>query len=215
MRGHWVAAIAVSALAGCAGVSSRPAGPITLQDAVRTLEAGLAGIPHVDSSDLASEERGRRYDAARSFIRGRQCSAGTANPLLLTSLPLNVRLTGNLAGDGKIEFSGVNAESRVASTKLASEKNIEALLRVSTLADFPNEYLKGMSALLQAKGLPDEVVRKLKKEIPSTYDLLTARVNRLVSDFDPSNCGGVARETKLPRDSRPDRAARMLLIPTF
>lgn len=230
-----VVAAAALALAGCGGNSTRPAGPATLQEAVRDLDAGLVRIPHVNNSDLVSEEQGRRYEAARGFVRGKQCSAGSANPLILTSIPLNVRLTGNLAGDGKIEFSGAKAEGVGGSARLTSEQGVEVLLRISTLTDLPNEYLREMSALLQAKGLPDEVMQKLKKEVPGTYEALTARVGKLVKDFDPASCGSTAQETKRParpqakrpenprqEASRPEgprpareRSLSTLMLPTF
>jgi len=215
--------IAALAFAGCAG---RPAGPATLQETVRNLDSGLVRIPYVSSSDLASEERGQRYQAATRFVRDKQCSAGTANPLFLTSLPLNVRLSGNLAGDGRIEFSAERAEGAGRSAKPASGQGVEVLLRASTLADLPNEYLREMSALIQSKGLPDEIVQRLKKEVPGTYQTLTARIGKLVSDFDPGTCGVVARKTtpsqpaasraevSRPAKPRAERAAG-LFVPTF
>lgn len=217
-----VISIAALALAGCAG---RSAGPGTLQETVQNLDSGLLRIPYVSSSDLASEEQGRRYEAAARFVRDKQCSAGTSNPLFLTSLPVNVRLTGNLAGDGRIEFSAERAEG-ASRSKPSSEQGVEVLLRASTLADLPNEYLREMSALIQAKGLPDEVVQRLKKEVPGTYQKLTVRINKLVSDFDPGTCGRVARQAKpaappraqaaraeTPRP-RQERSAG-LFVPTF
>ncbi len=156
---------------------------------MRNLDAGLVSVPYVNNSDLVSEERGRRYEAARDFVRAKQCAARSANPLLLTSLPLNVRLTGNLGRDGRIEFSGAKTEGIVGSTRLVSDQGVEMMLRVSTLSELPNEYLKEMSALLQAKGLPDEIVQKLRKEVPATYEALTLRVGKLVNDFDVSSCG--------------------------
>lgn len=224
MRSYRVVAVAALALAGCGGVSTRSAGPATLQEAVRNLDAGLVSIPSVNNSDLVSEERGRRYEAARDFVRAKQCSARTANPLLLTSLPLNVRLTGNLGGDGRIEFSGAKTEGIVGSTRLVSDQGVEVLLRVSTLSDLPNEYLKEMSALLQAKGLPDEIMQKLKKEVPATYEALTARVSKLVNDFDPISCGRL--EAKRPESPKPQaatperprpapRSLTVMMLPTF
>jgi hypothetical protein len=215
-----VAALAL-AVFGCVSNQSG-----TLQDTVRNIDSGLLRIPYVSSSDLASEERGQRYQAATRFVRDKQCSAGTANPLFLTSLPLNVRLSGNLAGDGRIEFSAERAEGPGRS-KPASGQGVEVLLRASTLADLPNEYLREMSALIQSKGLPDEIVQRLKKEIPGTYQVLTARIGKLVSDFDPNTtCGVVARKTtpsqpvasraEAPRPAKPraERAAG-LFVPTF
>jgi len=219
-----VVTVAALALAGFGCVSNRTAGPGTLQEAVQNLDSGLLRVPYVSSSDLASDERGRRYQAATRFVRDKQCSAGTANPLFLTSLPMNVRLTGNLAGDGRIEFSATTVEGTGRSTRPTSEQGVEVLLRASTLADLPNEYLREMSALLQAKGLPDEIMQRLKKEVPGTYQTLTARINKLVSDFDPGTCGAVARKptpskpaasrAEAPRPERP-RSAAGLFVPTF
>jgi len=217
-----VVTVAALALAGFGCVSNRSG---TLQDTVRNIDSGLVRIPYVSSSDLASEERGQRYQAATRFVRDKQCSAGTANPLFLTSLPLNVRLSGNLAGDGRIEFSAERAEGPGRS-KPASGQGVEVLLRASTLADLPNEYLREMSALIQSKGLPDEIVQRLKKEVPGTYQMLTARIGKLVSDFDPNTCGVVARKTTPSQPAasraeasrtakpRPERAAG-LFVPTF
>ncbi len=219
-----VALITALAFAGY-GCKSRPAGPATLQEAVQTLDSGLARVPYVSSSDLASEEQGRRYEAAARFVRNKQCSAGTANPLFLTSLPLNLRLTGNLAGDGRIEFSAAK-EGTGSSTRLAPEQGVEVLLRASTLADLPNEYLREMSALIEAKGLPDEVVQRLKNEVPGTYQKLTVRINKLVSDFDPNSCGVSAQSKTPPRQAasrapapRPDKPRQErsagIFVPTF
>ncbi len=227
MWNYRVVAIAALALAGCGGMSDRNAGPSTLQEAVQNLDSGLLTIPYVSSSDLASEERGRRYEAATRFVRDKQCSAGTANPLFLTSLPLNVRLTGSLAGDGRIEFSATTVEGTGRSTRPTSEQGVEVLLRASTLADLPNEYLREMSALLQAKGLPDEIMQRLKNEVPGTYQTLTARITKLVSDFDAETCGRSARKTtpsqpaasraEAPRPERPrqERSAAGIFVPTF
>jgi hypothetical protein len=219
--------VAVLALAGCGGMSNRPVGPATLQDAVQNLDSGLASIPYVSSSDLASEEQGRRYVASTKFVRDKQCSAGTANPLFLTSLPLSVRLTGNVGGDGRIEFSATKVEGTGGSTRVPPERGVEVLLRASTLADLPSEYLREMSALIEAKGLPDEVAQRLKKEVPGTYQKLTARISKLVSDFDPATCGVVARRTTPsqpaasraeapgPEKPRQERSAAGIFVPTF
>jgi hypothetical protein len=181
-----VAALVV-ALAGCAGRSTR-ADP--LQQAVQNVDAGLVRIAYVSSSDLASDEKGQRYQAATRFVRDKQCSSGTANPLFLTSLPMNVRVTGSVASDGRLEFSTAKPEGG---------KGVEVLLRASTLADLPNEYLREMSALLQSKGLPDEVMNRLKKEIPGTYQTLTVRINKLVNEFDPTACGVSAQPSTAPK----------------
>lgn len=212
---YYAAALAALTLSTCGGNSIRPEAPPTLEDAVRNLNSVLQTIPHVNSSDLASDERGRRYGEAKSIVRERQCSAGSANPLLLTSLPLDVRLTGNLAGDGKIQFSGVSADNRVASTRLTLEKDIEVLLRISTLSDLPNEYLKSMSALLEAKGLPAEVAKKLKQEVPGTHAALSNRVAALMADFDPTACRSAARAVVRPRESRPAKPLPTIVPPSF
>jgi len=207
--------VAAITLAACGSASTRPEGPATLEDAVRNLNSVLETIPHVNSSDLASDEQGRRYGEAKGIVRERQCSAKSANPLLLTSLPVDVRLTGHLAGDGKIELSSVSADNRIASTRFAPEKGVEVLLRISTLSDLPNAYLKGMSALLEAKGLPDEVTQKLKKEVPRTHATLSTRVAALMRDFDPSACRGAVRAIKRPKGPRPATPLPTIVPPTF
>jgi hypothetical protein len=185
-----VAAIAALLVVGCGGT---PIQTDSLQQAVQNVDSGLVRIPYVSSSDLASDEKGQRYQAAVRFVRDKQCSSGSANPLFLTSLPMNVRVTGSLASDGRIEFSTVKAEGG------AGGKGVEVLLRASTLADLPNEYLREMSALLQSKGLPDEVMNRLKKEVPGTYQTLTMRINKLVSEFDPKTCGVSAQPATPPK----------------
>lgn len=220
-----VVAIVVLALAGFGCASKRST---TLQQAVQNVDSGLVRIAYVSSSDLASDDKGQRYQAATRFVRDKQCSSGTANPMFLTSLPMNVRLSGNLAADGRIDFS--NAKSEGAG---GAGQGVEVLLRASTLADLPNEYLREMSALLQSKGLPDEVMNRLKKEVPGTHQMLTLRINKLVSEFDPKSCGVSARpavppsvatapgaatapRAQTPRPERPrqERSAG-IFVPTF
>lgn len=214
--------VAALALAGFGCASTRST---TLQQAVQNVDSGLVRIAYVSSSDLASDDKGQRYLAATRFVRDKQCSSGTANPMFLTSLPMNVRLSGNLAADGRIDFSTAKSEG--------AGQGVEVLLRASTLADLPNEYLREMSALLQSKGLPDEVMNRLKKEVPGTYQMLTVRINKLVSEFDPKSCGVSARpatppvvatapaaatapRAQTPRPERPrqDRSAG-IFVPTF
>jgi hypothetical protein len=180
--------LAAALVAGCAGTSKRTD---SLQQTVQNVDSGLVRIAYVSSSDLASDDKGQRYQAAVRFVRDKQCSSGTANPLFLTSLPMNVRLTGNVGSDGRIEFSTDKAQG-------GSGKGVEVSLRASTLADLPNEYLREMSALLQSKGLPDEVMNRLKREIPGTYQTLTVRINKLVNEFDPNSCGTSARPATAP-----------------
>jgi hypothetical protein len=187
-----VAAIAALLVVGCGGTPKRND---SLQQAVQNVDSGLVRISYVSSSDLASDEKGQRYQAAVRFVRGKQCSSGTANPLFLTSLPMNVRLTGNVASDGRIEFS-------TEKTQGSSAKGVEVSLRASTLTDLPNEYLREMSALLQSKGLPDEVMNRLKKEVPGTYQTLTVRINRLVNEFNPNSCGVSAQATTPPKPAQ-------------
>ena len=191
MRNVRVVAVTALALAGCGGMSKQSGSPDTLQGAVQNIDSGLVRIAYVSSSDLASDDKGQRYQAAVRFVRDKQCSSGTANPLFLTSLPMNVRLTGNVGSDGRIEFSTDKAQG-------GSGKGVEVSLRASTLADLPNEYLREMSALLQSKGLPDEVMNRLKKEVPGTYQTLTVRINKLVNEFDPNACGVSTKAATAP-----------------
>ena len=220
VRSYRIAVIAALLVAGCGGVSKRSGSSDTLQGAVQNIDSGLVRIAYVSSSDLASDDKGQRYQAAVRFVRDKQCSSGTANPLFLTSLPMNVRLTGNVGSDGRIEFSTDKAQG-------GSGKGVEVSLRASTLADLPNEYLREMSALLQSKGLPDEVMNRLKKEVPGTYQTLTVRINKLVNEFDPKTCGvsaqaapppraAAAPRTSAPRQEKPrqERSAG-IFVPSF
>jgi hypothetical protein len=193
-------AVAALALAGCGGMSKESSGNDTLQGAVRNVDSGLVRIAYVSSSDLASDDKGQRYQAAVRFVRDKQCSSGTSNPLFLTSLPMNVRLSGNLAADGKVDFSTAKSEG--------AGQGVEVLLRASTLADLPNEYLREMSALLQSKGLPDEVMNRLKKEVPGTYQTLTVRINKLVNEFDPKSCGVSAQVNTPPQSAQAKTAPK-------
>jgi len=56
--------------------------------------------------------------------------------------------------------------------------------------------------LLQSKGLPDEVMNRLKKEVPGTYQTLTVRINKLVNEFDPNSCGVSAQATTPPKPAQ-------------
>jgi hypothetical protein len=132
---------------------------------------------------------------------------------------MNVRLTGNVGSDGRIEFSTDKAQG-------GSGKGVEVSLRASTLADLPNEYLREMSALLQSKGLPDEVMQRLRKEVPGTYQTLTVRINKLVNEFDPKSCGTSVQAPTPPKPAvaqaapprpvkpRQERSAG-IFVPTF
>jgi hypothetical protein len=72
--------------------------------------------------------------------------------------------------------------------KNSSGRLVEIPLRISTLADLPQEYLREMASLIETKGLPDEVANRLKKEVPQHHARLTTRVQMLMNDFDPSFC---------------------------
>ena len=64
----------------------------------------------------------------------------------------------------------------------------ELPLRFSTLADFPREYLKDMSALIETRGLPEELSTRLRGELPQNYAALTERVEKLMNAFEVRTC---------------------------
>ena len=187
-----VAVIGVLALSGCGDILARPATPMTVEEAMHEIHGGLARIRHLNDSDVLSEELGPRYEATRKFIHDRQCSSGTANPLILTSLPMKLHLTAGLDEDGSLKISGLSGEA-ARPEKSASGDTFEIPLRISTLSDFPNEYLKERIALLESRSLPGEVAEKLKKEVPETYEKLTNRIEKLVNAFDPTTCAKPAK----------------------
>jgi len=206
---YHVVTVAALAFAGCGNISTRPAGTATtLQEALQNLDVGLASIPYLNDSDLLSDERGQRYEAARSLVREKQCVAGTANPLLLTSLPTKVRLTGSFDEGASAKFSGLKPGEKDGTARLLQGNRVEIPLRISTLTAFPNEYLKDVSALLETKGLPEEMAQKLKREVPETYEKLTARVGRLVNAYDPRACSRFVQW-------RPERSANIFIPPTY
>ena len=155
------------AWAGLAGAQS-----VTLEQAVQRLHATLATIPHLNESDLLSDESGSRYAAARNFVLDRQCASRTANPLLAIAQPTGLSLRGALDS---------SQPPRVADS-------FELPLRVAALSEVPNEYLKDMVALMNARSLPAEVGAKLNKEIPETYKTLVARTSGLINDYDFAKC---------------------------
>lgn len=200
------------ALVGCSHQYSRPADPAALQEAVQNLNAGLARIPHLNLSDLLSEETGQRYGAASRFVRDRQCASGSANPLLMTSLPMRLTLRGNLDEREGVRFSGVRPAETDDTVVTGFAGNFDIPLRISTLADFPNEYLREMSGLLDGRGLPEETVQKLSKEVPETYQKLGVRVERLMSEFNPAACPRAHRHTNRERILG---SSTMIFAPTF
>jgi len=192
-----VAMIGVLALSGCQNISARPAAPMTVEEAIHEINGGLARIPNLNDSDILSDERGPRYEASRKFIHDRQCSSGTANPLLLTSLPMKLHLKGGLDEDGSLKVAGLGGEVDDPA-KSGSGETFEIPLRISALSDFPHEYLKERVALLESGSLPGEVAEKLKREVPETYEKLVARIGKLVNAFDPATCPKPARFKKAP-----------------
>ena len=138
----------------------------------------LESAAYLSESDLLSEEWSAQFQAARRFVRARQCAARTPNPLIYIAPPLG---------------AGANAETaegRPVSQRAGS--GLDLPLRVSTVANFPNEYLRDIMALAQTPGIPPAVAAKLQSEIQANYDKLSGRVRLLIGEFDPRNC---TRET--------------------
>jgi hypothetical protein len=192
------------AVSGCSNIFARPADLEALQETVQKLDARLAKIPHLSDSDLLSDERGQRYESTRKFIRDKQCSAGVANPVFLISLPIKLSLKGSFEDGGNVRLSGLSPEEGQGTRTSGPQNSFEIPMRISTLAGFPNEYLKEMSSLLETKGLPGETAQRLRKQIPESYDKLTDRVEQLVNGFDARAC---------PR--RVYRPATIFVPPTF
>jgi hypothetical protein len=162
---------------------------MTLEQAMQRINAGLGTTPRLSESDLLSDERGHHYQAARNSIRDKQCSSGTANPLLQISLPIKINLKGSVEPNGSVRIFGPSNPEADQSARQSSEAaTFDIPVRFSTLADLPNEYLKERVALVETKGLPDEVAKKLRKEIPEAYEKLSARVLNLMNTFDPWSC---------------------------
>ncbi len=162
---------------------------VTLEQAMQRIDAGLATTPPLSESDLLSDERGHHYQAARNSIRDKQCSSGTANPLLQISLPIKINLKGSVEPNGSVRILGLSdPEANQSATQSSEAGTFDIPLRFSRLADLPNEYLKERVALVETKGLPDEVAKKLRKEIPEAYEKLSARVLSLMNTFEPLSC---------------------------
>jgi hypothetical protein len=164
--------ISLAAAGLVAGVHPANAQSVTLEQAVARLHATLASIPHLNESDLLSDEAGTRYAAARQYILDRQCLSRNANPLLAIAVPVNLNLRGTLD----------------SGTPPVMTNSFELSLRVASLSELPNEYLKGSVGLMNSRSLPEEVNARLKKEIPETRKRLEDRVAILLNGFDARNC---------------------------
>ena len=162
----------------------------TPEDAAESLNSGLAKIRSLSEADLLSDEGSPRFAATRKFILERQCAAGTANPMVFVSLPSKVNLTGSLDPSGAITISGVSSGETSAPVKATSPGAFAVPLRVSSLTGFPNEYLKESAALLDTRGLPNDLALKLQGEVAATYDKLNSRIRQLVDGYDPRTCPG-------------------------
>lgn len=195
----FIVTIGTAALSACGNLSARPPVPEALQETVQSINASLASVPHVNESDLLGDESGHRYRVSASFIRDKQCSSGSANPMILVARPVKINLRGSIEESGTIVFSDVAPAETAGGAKPSQKYGFEVPLRVSAVADLPNEYLKEMSALLETKGLPPETAEKLKKDLPETYERLVARVDKLVNDFHPSVCPRVVAQRKRER----------------
>jgi len=134
----------------------------------------LDSAAYLSESDLLSEEWSAQFQAARRFVRARQCASHTPNPLIYIAPPL---------GAGARAETG---EGTPVSQRPRGELDLP--LRVSTVANFPNEYLRDITTLAQTPGLPPAVAAKLQGEIQPNYDKLSGRVRLLIGEFDPRNC---------------------------
>jgi hypothetical protein len=129
-------------------------------DAASVMPGRLKEVGYLSDADLLSEEWSQQFQAARRLVRLRQCETRAPNPLVYISPPLG----------------GGNAASG------------ELPLRVSTVANVPNEYLKDMTSLSEAPGMPPEMAAKLRRDLPANYEKLSARVRLLIGEYDPRNC---------------------------
>jgi hypothetical protein len=127
----------------------------------------LDSAAYLSESDLLSEEWSAQFQAARRFVRARQCASNAPNPLIYVAPPL-----------------GATARAATAGTR----GELDLPLRVSTVSNFPNEYLRDITALAQTPGVPPEVAEKLKREIQPNYEKLSGRVRLLIAEFDPRGC---------------------------
>ena len=130
----------------------------------------LSETGYLSDADLLSEEWSQQFQAARRFVRARQCETRVPNPLIYISPPL-----------------GAGASSAPGS---------DLPLRVSTVANLPNEYLKDMTTLAEAPGMPPEMADRLRRDMPANYDKLSARVRYLIGEYNPRNCQRQALQYK-------------------
>lgn len=173
MKRPIVRVLLISALAACGSAFAQP------QDTRVAIPHGrLESAAYLSESDLLSEEWSAQFQAARRFVRARQCASRTPNPLIYVAPPLGAGARAE-TGDG-----------RPVSQRAGS--GLDLPLRVSTVANFPNEYLRDITTLAHTPGIPPAVADKLRLEIQPNYDKLSARVRLLIGEFDPRNC---ARET--------------------
>lgn len=191
---------ALTAVAASLALASFSALAQSVEEAMRRMHASLARVPHVSDSDLLSDERSERFAAARRFIHEKQCASGRANPVVLTSVALRMNLYGNVHQDGRVTVAPI----------AGGAQPFELPLRFSTLADFPREYLKDISALIETKGLPDELTSRLRSELPENYAALTARVERIMNTFDLQRCPRYVR-----RDSGEGPHHAIFVPPTY
>ncbi len=208
MRRESAISLGAIALWTCGAVFSSPVPATTIDEAIQRLDTSLTGVQHLTHADLLSEEGGARYSQARRFVHNKQCDSGTANPLVLTSLPIKANLEGTLGDNGNISISGVMLDGVERPMTSSSGRLVEIPLRISTLADLPQEYLREMASLIETKGLPAEVANKLKNEVPQHYARLTTRVQMLMNDFDPRFC-----PRSVGRGAQTERYRNIIFVP--
>lgn len=176
MRQTVVCALSAFAVAACQTGYARE--PQSVGDAVRRMQSGLTGTSYLNESDLLSDESNRRFASARRFIEEAQCSARSANPMVLIGSPVDVSLKGSVQQSGAIRFQGTDPAG-----------NFSVPLRAASLSNVPNEYLREMAALTETRGVPPEIAQKLKSEVEANYNKLSARINTLIDRFEPRACG--------------------------
>jgi hypothetical protein len=174
---------ALATIAASLAITALSASAQSVEDAMRRMHASLARVPHLSDSDLLAEEGSRRFAAANSFVLAKQCASGRANPVVVSSLALKMNLYGSIREDGRFSISPIASGGHP----------FEIPLKFTTVADFPKEYLRDMSALIETKGLPEELAERLKRELPQNYEKLSIRVEKLMSGFDPRRCPNYTR----------------------
>jgi hypothetical protein len=166
----------------------QPACAALPDEAVESLNSGLARIRALSEADLLGDEFSPRFAETKKFIRERQCAAGTANPLVFVALPSKVNLTGSVDPSGGVSISGVTTGETHAPVKAASQSAFAIPLRVTSLTGFPNEYLRESAALLDTRGMPNDLALKLQGNVAATYEKLNSRIRELVDSYDPRAC---------------------------